>query len=164
MPLKQITSQNCSLCNELQIKEMLYNCHSLVPLSIHWDFGFSFFFFLSSLNDITLFKLDMDFSCHTATWQEFCDVFWTLCVLFSLLISGHAWPAGAFLTCHRRLSAIVTFNYSFSACHHRSASARANEVTSSLHWLAVLAWSREQVLQPEIRCWAQLTGIMSTVQ
>lgn len=108
-------------------------------------------------------KLGIDFSCHSAIWWGSCDSLWTHTVLLSAPIWRHVSPAGAFPTCHMRLSAIVTFNYSFSACHHEGASTGAKEVTSSLCWLADLAQSREQVLQPEMKSWANLTGITSTV-
>lgn len=61
---------------------------------------------------------------NVTTWQGFCDSFWTLSELLSLseiLISRHVLPAGA-SKLSQGLSTIVTFNYSFSACHHESAS------------------------------------------
>ena len=77
---------------------------------------------------------------HPCTWiflsskgQGFYDSFSALLVLHSVSeIYRRVSLAGAFQNCHIGLSAIVTFNYSFSAFHQESASTGAKEVISNL--------------------------------
>lgn len=59
----------------------------------------------------------------------------------TLLILKHVWPAGS-SKLSQGLSTIVTFNYSFSACHHQSAlPGHGRSLQPSSHWMI---WSGQE--------------------
>lgn len=96
---------------------------------------------------------------NTTTWRGLCNSFWTLSKLLSLseiLISRHVLPAGS-SKLSQGLSTIVTFNYSFSACHHKSAlPGHGRSLQPSSDWMiwpgqesrfCSLKWDAERVWQ-----------------
>lgn len=100
-----------------------------------------------------------DFLANSTTWHGLCDSFWTLCKLPSLseiLVSRRVSPAGS-SKLSESLSAIVTFNYSFGACHHERASpGHSGSLQASSDWMIwpgqesrfhTLKWDAERIWQ-----------------